>query len=115
MTLQLQDINKRVKQMMSATNPPGQRSRLQQLELKASAEGFWEQQDKAAAVNQEMSDINELLDVTARMHSQMEDVQTAIELIDMEVHFALDPLTPSVDRCYAVKLLWPWLCPMRQE
>ena len=71
--------------MMSATDPVSQRSKLDKLEAQASAEGFWDQQDKAAAVNQEMSDINELLELTAKMQSQLEDVQTAVELIDMEV------------------------------
>ena len=71
--------------MMSATDPASQRSKLDKLEAQASAEGFWDQQDKAAAVNQEMSDINELLELTANMQSQLEDVQIAVELIDMEV------------------------------
>ncbi len=70
---------------MSATDPASQRSKLDKLEAQASAEGFWDQQDKAAAVNQEMSDINELLELTAKMQSQLEDVQIAVELIDMEV------------------------------
>ncbi len=70
---------------MSATDPASQRSKLDKLEAQASAEGFWDQQDKAAAVNQEMSDINELLELTAKMQSQLEDVQVAVELIDMEV------------------------------
>ncbi len=70
---------------MSATDPASQRSKLDKLEAQASAEGFWDQQDKAAAVNQEMSDINELLQLTAKMQSQLEDVQIAVELIDMEV------------------------------
>ncbi|KAL0041594.1 hypothetical protein WJX79_008705 [Trebouxia sp. C0005] len=81
---QLQDLAKRVKQMMSATDPASQRRKLDKLEAQASAEGFWDQQDQAAAVNQEMSDINELLQLTAKMQSQLEDVQTAVELIDME-------------------------------
>ena len=71
--------------MMSATDPASQRRKLDKLEAQASAEGFWDQQDQAAAVNQEMSDINELLQLTAKMQSQLEDVQTAVELIDMEV------------------------------
>ncbi len=71
--------------MMSATDPASQRGKLDKLEAQASAEGFWDQQDKAAAVNQEMSDINELLELTAKMQSQLEDVQIAVELIDMEV------------------------------
>ena len=85
--LQLSDIGKRVRQMLSATNPASQRDKLENLQLQASAEGFWDQQDKAAAVNQEMSDINEMLDLAAQMQSQLEDVQTAVELIDMEVTF----------------------------
>ena len=70
---------------MAATDPASRRSKLDKLEAQASAEGFWDQQDKAAAVNQEMSDINELLELTAKMQSQLEDVQIAVELIDMEV------------------------------
>ena len=74
--------------MLSATNPASQRIKLAKLELQASAEGFWDQQDKAAAVNQEMSDINDILALTLRMQSQLEDVETAVELIEMEVFTA---------------------------
>ena len=74
--------------MLSATNPASQRIKLAKLELQASAEGFWDQQDKAAAVNQEMSDINDILALTVRMQSQLEDVETAVELIEMEVFTA---------------------------
>ena len=36
-------------------------------------------------MTQEMSDINETLRLTASMQSQLENVQTAVELIDLEV------------------------------
>ena len=71
--------------MLSAADPASQRDKLVKLEKQASAEGFWDRQDEAAAVSQEMSEINELLRLTSTMQSQLEDVQTAIELIELEV------------------------------
>ena len=71
--------------MRDATSPSQQRSRLDKLEKQASAEGFWDQQEQAASVNQEMSDINDALQLTSTMESQLDDVETAIELIEMEV------------------------------
>ena len=74
-----------MQQMLSAADPASQRAKLIKLENQASAEGFWDRQDEAAAVSQEMSDINEVLRLTSKMQSQLDDVQTAIELIDLEV------------------------------
>ena len=71
--------------MRDATNPSNQRSRLEKLEKQASAEGFWDQQEQAASVNQEMSEINDALKLTTTMQSQLDDVAIAIELIEMEV------------------------------
>lgn len=71
--------------MLTSTDPSTQRRRLHELEQQASTEGFWEQQDKAANVNQEMSEITESMQLTARLQAQLEDVATAVELIDMEV------------------------------
>ena len=85
--VQLIDVSKRWQQMRDATNPGQQRSRLAQLEQEASREGFWDQQEEAAAVNQEMSEINDTLQLTSTMQSQLDDVATAVELIEMEVSF----------------------------
>lgn len=71
--------------MLTSTDPSTQRRRLHELEQQASTEGFWEQQDNAASVNQEMSEITESIQLTARLQAQLEDVATAVELIDMEV------------------------------
>lgn len=71
--------------MFEAADLSRQRTRLQQLEQQASTEGFWDQQDKAAAVNQEMSEINETLQLTSTLQAQIDNVATAVELIEMEV------------------------------
>ena len=71
--------------MLTSTDPSTQRLRLHELEKQASTEGFWENQDKAASVNQEMSEITDLMQLTARLQAQLEDVATAVELIDLEV------------------------------
>ena len=55
------------------------------MEKQASAEGFWEKQDIAAGVNQEMSEISEALGLVTRLQAQLDDVATAVELIEMEV------------------------------
>ena len=60
-----------------------QRTRLHQLVQQASTEGFWDQQEKAAAVNQEMSEINETLQLTSTLQAQIDNVATAVELIEM--------------------------------
>ena len=83
--LQLQEASKRVKQMLVSTDPSRQRNRLHELEQQASVEGFWDDQDKAASVNQEMSEITETIGLSSRLQAQLEDVATAVELIDMEV------------------------------
>lgn len=84
--MQLQAASKRVQQLVASTDPTLQRQRLHELEQQASTEGFWENQDHAAGVNQEMSDITEALQLASRLQIQLEDVATAVELIDMEVH-----------------------------
>lgn len=71
--------------MFEAADLLRQRTRLQQLEQQASAEGFWDQQDQAAAVNQEVSEINETLQLTYTLQAQIDNVATAVELIEMEV------------------------------
>lgn len=71
--------------MFAATDPTAQRTRLQKLEQQASTEGFWDQQEKAASVNQEMSEINETLQLTSTLQAQIDNVATAVELLEMEV------------------------------
>ena len=71
--------------MLTSTDPSTQRLRLHELEKQASTEGFWENQDKAASVNQEMAEITDLMQLTARLQAQLDDVATAVELIDLEV------------------------------
>ena len=92
--------------MLTATDPAGQRKRLVKLEGQASAEGFWDHQDEAAAVTQEMSDINETLRLTASMQSQLEDVKTAVELIDLEVTGTPSSLFCLLHLPCLVLLLW---------
>lgn len=71
--------------MFEAADVSRQRTRLHQLVQQASTEGFWDQQEKAAAVNQEMSEINETLQLTSTLQAQIDNVATAVELIEMEV------------------------------
>ena len=71
--------------MFEAADLSRQYTRLQQLEQQASTEGFWDQQDKAAAVNQEISEINETLRLTSTLQAQIDNIATAVELIEMEV------------------------------
>lgn len=39
----------------------------------------------AASVNQEMSEINETLQLTSTLQAQIDNVATAVELLEMEV------------------------------
>ena len=77
--------------MFEAADVSRQRTRLQKLEQQASLEGFWDQQEKAAAVNQEMSEINETLQLTSTLQAQIDNVATAVELIEMEVRLQQPP------------------------
>lgn len=71
--------------MLASTDPSSQQHRLKELETQASTEGFWEKQDQAASVNQEMSEITDSIQLTTRLQAQLDDVATAVELIEMEV------------------------------
>ncbi|KAL3131818.1 hypothetical protein ABBQ38_007532 [Trebouxia sp. C0009 RCD-2024] len=115
---QLNDVSRRWKQMFQATDPTAQRTRLQTLEQQASTEGFWNEQEKAASVNQEMSEINETLQLTSALEAQIENVATAVELLEMEesdskeedsfkteaLH-TLDKLTKALDQWETQQLL----------
>ena len=99
--------------MFEATNPSLQRTRLHPLEQQASAEGFWDQQEKAAGVNQEMSEINDTLQLTSSLQDQIDNVATAVELIEMEVSLHDGSSCPTewhlVHRnCALESLKWAW-------
>lgn len=83
--------------MFQATDPTAQRTRLQTLEQQASTEGFWNEQEKAASVNQEMSEINETLQLTSALEAQIENVATAVELLEMEVCLPCFCFWPDAD------------------
>ena len=56
-----------------------------QLEQQASASDFWECQETAQITLQQMSDLKSSLDSVRGLQSLLSDVQTAVELAELEV------------------------------
>lgn len=74
---------------IQATNIAKLEQQYSLLEQKASASDFWDSQDTAQATLQRMSDLKSSLDVLRGFKSLLSDVQTAIELAELEVRPAL--------------------------
>lgn len=55
------------------------------LEQKASAPEFWDNQETAQAVLQQMSDLKSSLDSARGLQALLSDAQTAVELAELEV------------------------------
>lgn len=80
---------------MQLTNLASLRDQYAALEQKASAGDFWEDQDRAQATLQQMSELRGTMQDVEGFQSLLGDVQTALELAEMEASLLLMRLTLS--------------------
>ena len=67
------------------TNLPSLRDQYAALEQAASASSFWDDQESAQATLQQMSELRGIIQEVEGFQGLLGDVQTAIELAEMEV------------------------------
>ena len=70
---------------LQATNVISLEQQYSLLERQASASEFWDSQETAQATLQQMSGLKESLDTARGFKALLSDVQTAIELAELEV------------------------------
>ncbi|CAL5222319.1 g4663 [Coccomyxa viridis] len=78
------DVNKSVHQALQATDVAKLEQQYSLLEQEASASDFWDSHDTAQAALQQMSGLKSSLDAVRGFKSLLSDVQTAIELAELE-------------------------------
>ncbi len=82
--LQAGDAEKQVGEAVQVTDLPSLRDQYTGLEQAASASSFWDDQESAQATLQQMSELRGTIQEIEGFQGLLGDVQTAIELAEME-------------------------------
>lgn len=90
--LQTGEAEKQVAEAVQVTNLPSLTDQYAALEQAASASTFWDDQESAQAMLQQMSELRGTIQEIEGFQGLLGDVQTAIELAQMEARLVALPL-----------------------
>ena len=86
---QAAELSGEVAEAHKVANVPAVKQKIADLESRAAAGDLWDDPSKAAAVMEQLGSVKDDLATSEGLDAQLEDLQLALELLELEVSFGV--------------------------